>query len=295
MQENIDVLRKQFLLKDEDFEDYYNKVLQVVIDGKQKTENKRLVIVGGQTGAGKSRLIPVVERELNENAIVVDFDILRAYHPNFQIVSNEHIEKTHIILHPDVEKVKNKIMKFLRENDYDVIYEGSLRNTQGFIDFSKDFIEKGYNVSMYIMAVAELESFGSTYTRYAEDLEKNNNPRWVEKVAHDESYTGVLKTVNEFQTQDLCSNVKVFTRGNTEPKEIYSTEGRQFHTAIEAIQYGREIGKNKAVEDFWEKYKKVYEIFRKYKPELLDTLKEWEILFKKEYTQYKKNELDKQK
>lgn len=286
MQENIDILRKQFLLKDEEFEDYYNHALHTVIANKRKSENKRLIIVGGQTGAGKSRLIPLVNSELLENAIVVDFDALRAYHPNFQTVSKEYIEKTHLILHPDVEKVKNKIMKFLRENDYDVIYEGSLRNTQGFIDFSKEFIQNGYKISMYIMAVPELESLGSIYTRYVEDLENKNNPRWVEKIAHDESYTGVLRTVAEFEKQGICSDTKVFVRGSNQPHEIYSTEGRQFHTTIEAIQYGRKIGKTKAVEDFWEKYKKVYKTLNKYHPELLNSLKDWEDLFKKEYKEY---------
>lgn len=230
MQENVEDLRKQFLLDNEEFEVYYNKALQEVISNKEPSKHKRLIIVGGQSGAGKSRLIPVVKRELNNNAIVVDFDELRSYHPNFETVSQQYVEKTHVILHPDVEKVKNRIMRYLRENGYDVIYEGSLRNTKGFLDFSQDFLEQGYDISLYIMAVPELESFGSTYTRYAEDLIANNNPRWVEKIAHDESYAGVLKTVNIFEEQGICSNTKVFVRGITEPKEIYSSSGRQFHS-----------------------------------------------------------------
>lgn len=289
MQENIENLRKQFLLNDEEFEKYYKEVLQAIIANKKKSENKRLIIVGGQCGAGKTRLIPTANRELNNNGIVVDFDFLRSYHPNFKTVSSEHIEKTHIILHPDVEKVKNRIMQYLMENNYDVIYEGSLRNTQGFIDFSQGFLENGYNVSLYIMAVTELESFGSTYVRYAEDLVSNNNPRWVEKIAHDESYTGVLKTVERFEKEKICSDTKVFVRGMPEPKEIYSSSGRQFSSTNEAIQYGRTIGRTKAVDDFWDKYKEVYKTFRKLKPELMDTLDDWEELFKREYKEIKKN------
>ena len=288
MNETIEELRKQFLLNDEDFEMYYSKALQAILVNKEKSKHKRLIIVGGQCGAGKTRLIPTVNKELKNNGIVVDFDVLRSYHPNFQKVSKEYIEKTHIILHPDVEKVKNRILQYLRENGYDVIYEGSLRNTQGFIDFSNDFLNEGYDISLYVMGVAELESFGSTYVRYAEDLINNNNPRWVEKIAHDESYTGVLRTVRMFEEQNICSNTKVFVRGYPEPKEIYSSEGKQFHSTNEAIQYGREIGRAKAVYDFWDKYKKVYEIFRKLKPELMDNLKDWEELFKKELIETRK-------
>lgn len=286
MQDNIENLRKQFLLNDEEFEMYYNQALEKTISNKKKSSHKRLIIVGGQSGAGKSRLIPVVESELSNNAVVVDFDELRSYHPNFQMVSKKYVEKTHTILHPDVEKVKNCIMQYLREKGYDVIYEGSLRNTQGFIDFSEDFLKQGYDISLYIMAVAELESFGSTYARYAEDLSTNNNPRWVEKIAHDESFSGVLRTVQTFENEGLCKDTKVFIRGKDEPKEIYSTQGRQFHSTNEAIQYGREIGRAKAVQDFWGKYKNVYEIFSKLKPELIDNLRDWEELFRQEYKGY---------
>lgn len=238
----------------------------------------------GRAGAGKSRLIPVANQELNNNGVVVDFDILRAYHPYFEKVSAEHLEKTHIILHPDVDKAKCRIMEYLKQNDYDVIYEGSLRNTQGFIDFSQEFLNKGYNVSLYVMAVPELESFGSTFTRYIDDLIENNNPRWVEKIAHDESYSGVLKTVKEFEKQKICSKTKVFTRGPIMPKEIYSNTVRQFPTTVEAIQYGREYGRRQAIRDFWAKYKKVYMVLRNTKPELLRNLTEWEEMFKLEYT-----------
>jgi len=286
------VLRKQFLLTNEEFEEYYKESLRNIIGDKQKSENKRLVIVGGQSGAGKTRLIPIVNTELNNNGVVVDFDILRSYHPAFEEVSKAYIEKTHIILHPDVEKVKNRIMAYLMENSYDVIYEGSLRNTQGFIDFSQDFLKKGYSIGLYIMAVPELESFGSIFERYAEDLLDNNNPRWVEKIAHDESYIGVLKTVEEFEKQKICSDTKVFTRGKPDPKEIYSSKVRQFPTINEAIQYGRNKGRKQAIKGFWKKYRNVYQVLKRLKPELIDNLKDWEDLFKKEY---KENSLDNRK
>lgn len=37
------------------------------------------------------------------------------------------------------------------------------------------------------------------------------------------------------------------------------------------------------MQDFWDKYSKVYEIFRRLKPELIGNLKDWEELFKQEY------------
>ncbi len=295
MEFDLKKIREQFLLTDDEFEKYYEDVKESLISHSNLSKDKKMIIVGGQSGAGKTRLLPIANRDLNNNGVIVDFDILRSHHPNFNHVSKIYLEKTHTILHPDVEKVKNRILDYLRENSYNVIYEGSLRNTQGFIDFSKDFIKSGYEIDLYIMAVPELESFGSTYKRYVDDLLTNNNPRWVEKIAHDESYKGTIRTVREFEKKRIYNKAKVFIRGEDEPKEIYSTEGRQFPTSIQAINYGRQSQREKALEDFWDKYVYVYKKFRKYKPELIDKLKDWEKMFKREYREVEEKKKDKSK
>ncbi len=47
---------------------------EVVTSMKTPSKDKNLVIVGGQSGAGKSRLIKTAKREFNNNAVIVDFD-----------------------------------------------------------------------------------------------------------------------------------------------------------------------------------------------------------------------------
>lgn len=290
MQENIEELSSKYSLSNEEFEDYKNTALLVLTTGKKPSKDKTLIIVGGQSAAGKSRLIPIAYQELNNNAVIVDFDELRALHPNYKEVSKNHIELTHRILHPDTEKVKNEVLKLLIEKGYDVIYEGALRNTQGFIDFAKDFKNNDYKIKMDVLAVPKLESYSSSFVRYAIALETGVIPRWVEKKAHDESYEGVTRTVKAFIDEELTDDIDVFVRGTKNPKRIYSKYGREHESALKAIEYGREIDRKKAVIYFKEKYEIVKSILEKKQPELLEKLEDWLELYNEELEHFSKKE-----
>ena len=135
---------------------------------------------------------------------------------------------------------------------------------------------------MNIMAVPKLESYGSTFFRYAYSLLSNKTPRWVEKSAHDASYNGVIRTVGELKDKGLTSNISVFVRSTDVPRKIYSTNEQQYPDAISAINFGRDIGRKKAVQDFPSKFNIVKETFETKCPELTIRLADWENLYNEE-------------
>ena len=283
MENEIKRLSQIYRLNEAQFAAYCKKAIVVLKLGKTPSDNKTLLsIVGGQSGAGKSRLIPIANQELNGNAVIVDFDELRSLHPFYKEVSDSYPEITHRILHPDTERVKNEVLETLRKEGYNVIYEGALRNTQGFLDFANNFKQEGYNIVMHIMSVPKLESYGSTFVRYATDLLAELNPRWVEKDAHDGSYEGVIRTVRAFMDQSLSEDIKVYIRGEDIPLRIYPSEERQFENAISAIVYGREIGRKKAIEDFPTKFKMVKGILEDKDPKRLEKIEDWKALYSEE-------------
>lgn len=275
-------LIQKYTLNNEDFVKYYNDVLVFLKTGKLPKKENTIIIVGGQSGAGKSRLIPVARKHLKNNVVIIDFDELRSLHPYYNEVNEKYFELAHRILHADVEKVKNKILENLRQEKYDVIYEGALRNTEGFLDFARDFKKSGYNIKMYILAVPELESLGSNYLRYAMQLLLDENPRWVEKQAHDESYNGVIKTVSAFENEGLSDNIEVFIRGKNKPIKIYPKGKLEFKNVIEAILYGRESNRKKAIKDFSVKFETVTTILKSKNPQIISKLDKWVELYNKE-------------
>lgn len=286
MQEELQKLVDMYTLSPEQFENYKKDVIMMLTTGVQPAQKGKqaLMIIGGQPGAGKSRLANMIDEELQKNAVRVDFDQLRLMHPYYQTVCASYPDIVHRILQYDTNDVKKEAFKFLIDNGYNVIYEGALRDTQGFVEFAKQFKENGYNINLNVMAVPELESYGSTFFRYSVEIMTGGNPRWVEKELHDASYKGVVETSRIFEEEEISDNVRVFVRGenNTNPREIYSTSEKQYKDSETAIRVGRENGRKKAAEDFILKHQLVIDVFSKKCPELLEKLKPWEELYEKE-------------
>ena len=283
MQNMLENLIQIYGIQDESkFKEYLNKAVITATTGKRPTKDKTLVIVGGQPGAGKSRLIGPSNAELENNAVIVDFDELRAMHPSYGDVSRNYPEITYKILQKDTDTLKVMLQNYLIEHDYNVIYEGALRNVKGFLELGQAFKNGGYNVNMNVMAVPKLESYGSTLVRYAYNLLTDRIPRWVEKSAHDDAYDAMLKTIQAFKENGIVDNINVYMRSIDVPKKIYSTGKGQFRDAISAILYGRETDRRKAVENYPEKYNFVKQVFEQKQPELLDRLAGWQELYNKE-------------
>ena len=281
MNEDINELITKYSLNDEKFQMYYNYAYNTLIAGKRASENKTLIIVGGQPGAGKTRLLPIAKMELNNNVVLVDFDELKAFHPNYIEVCSKYNEVAHSILHSDANKVKNMILDRLIEENYNVIYEGALRDTEGFIEFAKKFKEKGYSIKLAVLAVPKLESYCSETLRYALSLVQQITPRWVNKNAHDAAYEGVTRTVSEFIERGITNDIDVFVRNIDTPKLFYSSKnGGQ--NPIQAIEIARKQGRKSAIDNFKLRYKIIKLIFEEKCPDMLDKLSDLEELYEAE-------------
>ena len=281
MNEDMDALITKYSLNDEEFQKYFNQAYNTIIAGKRPSENKTLIIVGGQPGAGKTRLLPIAKMELKNNVAIVDFDELKAFHPNYLEVCSKYNEVAHSILHSDANKVKNMILDKLIAEKYNVIYEGALRDTEGFIEFAKKFKEKGYSIKLDILAVPKLESYCSETLRYALSLIQQITPRWVNKNAHDAAYEGVTRTVNEFINRGITNDIDVFVRDIDTPKLFYSSkDGGQ--NPIQAIEVARKQGRESAINNFKLRYKIIKLIFEEKCPEMLEKLVDLEELYEAE-------------
>lgn len=280
----LEELSRIYSLSDESYEKYKMNAQAVVTGGKMPADPPTAIIVGGQIGAGKSRLIPVAKRDLQNNVVTVDFDELRILHPNHREVRAKYPESVYQILFNDTERLKGDLQENIIKKRLNVVYEGALRNPTGFCDLAKKFKDNNYNVDLYLMSVPQLESYISTILRYSLDLIDDANPRWIEKSVHDESYNGVITTTRELLNQDLLTNIKVFKRGKglEEPIEIYSSEKKQFEDPIQAIEHGRKTEKRGALKRFPEKYETICQILRNNNPELLEKLTDLKELYEKE-------------
>lgn len=282
----LEELSRIYSLSDESYEKYKMNAQAVVTGGKMPADPPTAIIVGGQIGAGKSRLIPVAKRDLQNNVVTVDFDELRILHPNHREVRAKYPESVYQILFNDTERLKGDLQENIIKKRLNVVYEGALRNPTGFCDLAKKFKDNNYNVDLYLMSVPQLESYISTILRYSLDLIDDANPRWIEKSVHDDSYNKVIETTKQLISQNLLTNVKVFKRGIDEPIEIYSSKNKQFETPIHAVEFGRKSEKMRAIKKFPEKFETICQILRSNKPELLDKLTDLKELYNSEAKEF---------
>lgn len=282
--EEIAKMQEKYKLTEEEYEEYYKTVNGFFTTGKKKEDKPKLVFVAGQAGAGKSRLIPIVKEELKYNAVVSDYDVVRSLHPKYDIACKEVPQNVHFALLPDADRANEDLRHYCRDNSLNLIYEGTMRGTDVFVTIAKEFKDAGYEVDLSLMSVPKLESYGSTLLRYATDLH-GDNPRWVPKEVHDQSYEKFVVTLKELSKQSLYDNAKVYKRGRDEtgkPIQIYSSQRNEFQNPIEAVLYGREKYRLEAVLDYGVKHDLVYNIFQKEAPNLIGDLSDWEKLYDEE-------------
>ena len=291
--EEIRQLQEKYKLTEEEYQEYCKKVILFFTTGKKPERNPRLAFVAGQAGAGKSKLIPVVNERFKYNAVISDYDMVRALHPNFDKASKEVPEDVHMALLIDANRANEDLRHYCRDNGLNLIYEGTMRGTPVFIEIANEFKQAGYEIELALMSVPKLESYGSTLLRYATDLMQNDSGRWVSKSVHDESYDKFIVTLNELSKRGLFDRAKVYRRGkkseNGKPYQIYSTEGKEFSNAIEAVLYGREAYRKDAVEGYKTMHELVYNIFEQKAPDLLPKIQEWEKLYEEEQEYINRN------
>lgn len=295
--EELEKIQAQYKLTEEEYQEYFNNVKLFFTAGSYSVDVPALIILAGQPGAGKSKLIPVLYEQLGYNAVILDYDKLRSLHPKFE-EANKGDFNVHLALLPDADRANEELRKYCKEKKINMIYEGTMRATAGFINMAQEYKDSGYEVNLALMAVPRLESYGSTIVRYAADVFQNNTPRWVPKEVHDEAYENLITTLKEYEKKGIYNKAEVYRRGkndeNGQPVRIYSTAGREFHNPIEAVEFGRQNYKINAVMDFPTKFSTVKHILEEGAPEMVDSLQDWENLYYKEKDLFERNKLEKQ-
>ena len=198
---------------------------------KHPVENPIAIIVGGQTGAGKTGLIGYSKAMFKDNnVIVINSDEFAAFHPKIEEFAPKYPEFFTNIQGQETATWTSDLFKFARENHYNLIFEGTMWNTRVADDAIADLIDLGYMVVVRGMAVGNLVSKLSVVDRYVNEIKAKGYGRLVEVPHHDKTYDGMPKTIDYIEQNGYFSILEVFSR-NAEnprsPKLIYSAVNKK--------------------------------------------------------------------
>lgn len=235
------------------FQEIYKKSFLVTFGGniQNKSNAERLAIVlGGQTGAGKTGLVNLTNREAllqNRHFFLIDDDQYRKFYPYYNEIMAECPEYCTILTAIGSGPVTPKIMKYASDNGLNFIFDGTMKNTR-ILNTAQ--LWKDYNITYRVMATSRIESLLSIFERNAY-LRRNGFGRLISVEAHDETYNGLENTIEQMEKSNADYNTEIYMRGKQEismPELIYSPKQQGvYKNALEALKSGRSRDKRRCI------------------------------------------------
>lgn len=196
---------------------------------KTSVENPEIFILGGQTAAGKSVLThKICETFNNPNIVVINSDEFRLNHPQAQEIFQKHNKDFATYTDYDMRKWGKGVFDEAISRHYNIIFEGTMRTPQ-ICETIKRLQKEGYKIHILVMAVPEIKSRISIYSRYQEQLEKYPIARFTNTSSHDASYIGMLGTLKIIEDEKLYDTIEAYNR---EGKAIFKTGDTDIVKAI---------------------------------------------------------------
>lgn len=187
--------------------------IRTLTRGKQASKNPIAILLGGQSGAGKTTIHRIKIKEFQGNMIIIDGDSFRAQHPHYldlqQTYGKDSVEYTKQFAGKMVESLVEKLSDF----GYHLLIEGTLRT----VDVPKKTAEllkgKGYDVQLALIATKSELSYLSTLIRYEELYAINpDQARATPKEHHDLIVNNLVENTRQLEQLGIFERIQIYQR-----------------------------------------------------------------------------------
>lgn len=176
------------------------------------------IITGGQPGAGKSKLVARAYRELAQRggAVVIDADMLRAYHPQYaQLVHSGDLSAANHT-HADAAQWAVRLRASAIAARRNVIIDQTSRDPEAFAAICEELRAGGVGtIEFRVMAVTAAVSRLRIFARYEEQYEHGGG-RFSTRSKHDDAYAGVVRTVTRVEAEGLVDAIQFYDANHDE-------------------------------------------------------------------------------
>ncbi|WP_251474057.1 zeta toxin family protein [Stenotrophomonas lactitubi] len=218
-------------------------------------ESPTAIILGGQPGSGKGSLVAIANQELNEDAVVVDPDELRKYHPDIEELRERYPTSWSSHTHGDASAWADELLDATVSGKKNLIFDTTLSNGEWSSELIKDLQSKGYAVEVRAVATPKLESELGVDKRFTDSVDRNGYGRYVPAGARDAIYDklpGSLDAIHE--RTDV--QIRIFNRDG---KELYDSHTSPKSPGV-ALQEARDarlkdLGITRQLRDGWQEQK----------------------------------------
>ncbi len=185
---------------------------QLRLDTYHPTEDKSLMILGGQPGAGKSTVSDIIESRFQGNIVLLNGDDFKSYYPDYKQLLAQDPDKTAELVQPYSNYVVNHLKDDIIQRDLNVMIEGTMRTLNVPLNTINEFKEHGYKVEAFVIAVNHIASRASCIERYENDLALSGAGRSVNVSAHDNTYQSIPETLKGLVDSQQLDNLTIMSR-----------------------------------------------------------------------------------
>lgn len=269
MEENEQDILKKYKLTEEEHNNYYDIIKRIYTGGKTPVENPISVIIGGQTGAGKSAIIGYSTRMFeDENVVIINSDEIKPFHPQSEEIAKLYPKLYTKITDQESNTWTSQLFEELRRAHYNIIFEGTMKNNRIADESISELQDLGYTVIVRGLSVCDLESRISILERYEAQVAVKGWGRLVVPEHHNQTYNGMPNTIGYIEENGKYDVLEIFARGEIpyEPTLIYSKHNEKQQEKIQKAlegkrciskftrKYGYEDGREAILENREEEY-----------------------------------------
>ena len=200
-------------LSQDDFIKVSNRLVRSLTRGKTISSKPKAILLGGQSGAGKTTIHRIKQREFQGNIIVIDGDSYRSFHPNYLTLQEKYgkdsVNYTKVFAGQMVEYLVDELSK----QGYHLLIEGTLRTTEVPRKTVQLLITKGYQVSLALIATKPELSYLSTLIRYEELYAIDpSQARATPKEHHDGIVEHLVDNLRELENDKIFNQIQIYQR-----------------------------------------------------------------------------------
>lgn len=202
---------------EEDFLDALNLIVANAGKGIEvnPVAHPRAVLLGGQSGAGKTTLHKVFMARFQKNAVIVNGDSYRSLHPLYREFDRKYGPESVNHTAEWAGRMTEAVIDALSDMGYNLIIEGTLRTAEMPMKTATLLRERGYAVSLALMAVKPEISLISCQIRYEQMRIAGTVPRATDPAHHNKIVHDIVGNLAVLQESGLFDGVALYNRSST--------------------------------------------------------------------------------
>lgn len=199
-----------------EFQKALKRNIRALTRGKTISSTPKAVLLGGQSGAGKTTIHRIKQKEFQGNIIIIDGDSFRSQHPNYLALQEEYGKDSVDYTKDFAGKMIEHLIDELSKQSYHLLIEGTLRTTEVPRKTAQLLTLRGYQVSLALIATKPELSYLSTLIRYEELYAIDpSQARATPKEHHDMIVNNLVENTRQLEQLGIFERIQIYQRDRT--------------------------------------------------------------------------------